>query len=200
MGISSLFICAALEGQEGANHAIVDFHQATYWHSLGITQLDRAGCDYFRLVEEPSECALPRLAKQGETYDFCFIDGWYTFDHTLLDFFYVDRLLDVGGIVAIDDVGWSSIKKVIRYISNYPNYKSIGHVPRTVKRGFAGYLYKGIALASRAIAKVFQTPRLCCIFSDKLIVPNSQLVLESTMLALQKTGDGIPKLGLVCRF
>lgn len=189
MGISSLFICSALERLEGASHTIVDPNQTTYWNSLGITQLDRAEVNYYRLVEEPSEYALPRWAKQGEKYDFCFIDGWHTFDHTLLDFFYVDRLLDVGGIVAIDDVGWPSIKKVIRYVSNYPNYKLIGCVPRTIQRGMVSYLYKGLTLAFRPIAKVFQTPRLYSIFSNKLIVPDAKLGLDSSMLAFQKTGQ-----------
>jgi len=43
---------------------------------------------------------------QGERIDFAFIDGAHTFDHVLVDFFYIDRMLNVGGIVAFDDVGF----------------------------------------------------------------------------------------------
>ena len=37
-------------------------------------------------VELKSEFALPRILEQAEgKFDFIFIDGWHTFDHTLLD-------------------------------------------------------------------------------------------------------------------
>jgi hypothetical protein len=52
---------------------------------------------------------LPRLAAAGARIQFAFIDGWHTFHHTLVDFFFVDRMLNVGEIVIIDDVGYSSL-------------------------------------------------------------------------------------------
>ena len=52
---------------------------------------------------------------QGERIDFAFIDGAHTFDHALVDFFYIDRMLNVGGIVAFDDLGFPCIEKVCRF-------------------------------------------------------------------------------------
>ena len=40
---------------------------------------------------------------ENESLDFIFIDGWHTFDYTLVDFFYSDLLLKIGGIIIIDD-------------------------------------------------------------------------------------------------
>ena len=188
MGISSLYICAAHNGVEGANHTIIDSMQTTDWNSIGITQLNKAGVDCYRLLEEPSEFALPRLAEKGEKYDFCFIDGWHTFDHTLIDFFYIDRMLDEGGIVAIDDISFPGIEKLMRYLVNYPNYKVIGNVPACSHRGFKGRLYDAIVGSFKPISKLFPMKMRYRIFSDNIIRPEKKLKLNASMIALEKTG------------
>lgn len=188
MGISSLYICSALEGKDGASHTIIDPMQTTDWNSIGITQLDKAGVGFYRLIEEPSEFVLPRLAEHGEKYDFCFIDGWHTFDHTLIDFFYIDKMLDTGGIVVIDDISFSGIKKLMRYIVNYPNYKVLGNVKIETKRGFNGCLYDCIVNSFRPITKVFPMKMRYRIFSDNIIRSDKSLGLNTSMIAFQKTG------------
>lgn len=131
-GLSSLHICAGLHGRAGAHHTIVDPNQ-TGWGSVGVTNLKRCGVDYFQLVEEKSEFALPRLLQGNEgTYDFVFVDGWHTFDHTLLDCFYATRLLRVGGYLLVDDVwNFPGINRVIGYIGSYPCYQHFGNVKET---------------------------------------------------------------------
>jgi predicted O-methyltransferase YrrM len=121
-GLSSLYICDALKGRPGAHHVIIDPFQKTEWHSAGINNLARAGIDFFDLVEEKSEFALPRILSYGEgQFDFIFVDGWHTFDHTLLDCFYAQRLLKVGGYLVIDDVSWPSVSRAVAYVENYPH-------------------------------------------------------------------------------
>ena len=186
MGISSLYICAALEGIEGASHTILDPMQTTDWHSLGINQLNLAGVNYYTLLEEPSEFALPRFAENNEKYDFCFIDGWHTFDHTLIDFFYIDRLLEVGGIIAIDDITFPGIKKLMRYLINYPNYKVIGNVPIECHRGMMGHIYDGIIASFRPLSKLFPIKMRYRIFSDNVIRPDKTIGLDTSMIAFQK--------------
>ena len=187
MGMSSLYICSALDGLEGVSHTIIDPMQTTDWHSIGITQLNKAGISFYNLIEEPSEYALPKLAEQSEKYDVCFIDGWHTFDHTLIDFFYIDRLLEVGGVVAFDDITFSGIKKLMRYLVNYPNYKLIGRVKEKRQRGLTGKLYDAIVSSFRPLSKIFPTKMKYKIFSDNVIRPDKKLGLDATMVALQKT-------------
>jgi predicted O-methyltransferase YrrM len=123
-GLSSLFICSALSGRTGAAHTIIDPFQTTYWDGVGTKNLEDAGISFFELLEEKSEFALPALLKEGEgRFDFIFIDGWHTFDHTLLDAYYATRLLRVGGYLAIDDASWASIHRVISFLKNYPCYR-----------------------------------------------------------------------------
>lgn len=56
-------------------------------------------------------------------FDLIFVDGWHTFDHTLLDCFYATRLLKIGGYLVIDDVGMISVRRAIEYVASYPCYR-----------------------------------------------------------------------------
>jgi predicted O-methyltransferase YrrM len=130
-GLSSLYICTATRNRPGASHTIIDPFQNTQWDGVGIKQLGEAGIDFFGLIESKSEFALPQLLQSNEgQYDLVFIDGWHTFDHTLLDCFYATRLLRVGGVLAIDDVSFPSIRRVANFLTNYPCYKEEGSVRR----------------------------------------------------------------------
>lgn len=125
-GISSLFICDALTQIGACDYHIVDPFQHTDWRSVGVANMHRAGfADAYVLHVEPSELCLPRLLGQQARFDCAFIDGFHTFDHTLVDFFFVNRMLDVGGIVIFDDVQLPSIQKLISYIVTYPSYKPL---------------------------------------------------------------------------
>jgi len=48
-------------------------------------------------------------------------DRWHTFDHTLVDFFFIDRMLDVGGMIS-DDVGYPSICRLCHFILSNREY------------------------------------------------------------------------------
>jgi len=122
-GLSSLYICEGLKDRPGASHTIIDPSQGDVWHDVGIAQLERVGFNFFDLMREPSELALPQLLRtQSEQFDFAFIDGWHTFDQTMLDLYYVSRLVRVGGYIVTDDCNWPSVAAAISYYSNYPMY------------------------------------------------------------------------------
>jgi predicted O-methyltransferase YrrM len=75
-GLSSLFICSALAGREGAAHTILDPNQMTQWKGVGIENMRRAGFSFYTLIQEYSQFALPRLAQlQPASFDFIFIDA-----------------------------------------------------------------------------------------------------------------------------
>ena len=123
-GLSSLFISSALQKRDNAKHTIIDPLQYKDYYGIGISNLKRTGCTFFELIEEPSEYALAKLTQtQSEAFDLIFIDGWHTFDHIMLDLFYSNRLLKIGGYLIIDDCRLPSIAKAISYFSKYPAYK-----------------------------------------------------------------------------
>ncbi len=123
-GLSSLLICSALQKRENAKHTIIDPLQYKDYYGIGISNLKRTGCTFFELIEEPSEYALAKLTHaQTGAFDLIFIDGWHTFDHIMLDLFYSNRLLKIGGYLIIDDCRLPSVAKAISYFSKYPAYK-----------------------------------------------------------------------------
>ena len=123
-GLSSLHICDALRSRAHPQHIIIDPFQSSDWDGVGIRNLEEAGFDFFKLIEKPSELALPELLSRGESsIDLIFIDGWHTFDHTLLDCFYATRLLRVGGYLLIDDVNIEPVRRATDYLSLYPCYE-----------------------------------------------------------------------------
>lgn len=131
-GVSALFICEALaQVSPSPRHVVIDPAQnaEAYWRGAGLANLRRAGFgDFVEFVEKPSQIALPELVAAGRKFDFAFIDGEHTFDHVLVDFFFVDQLLNVGGVVVLDDAGWPSIRRVARFAVTNRAYAVIDHV------------------------------------------------------------------------
>jgi len=139
-GISALFICDALNVRSGTQHIAIDPNQngpidpnqhftssGDSWGGIGIANLRRAGYgDIVRLIEASSYRALAELEGSGRRIDFAFIDGWHTFDFALVDFFFIDRMLNVGGIVAFDDASWPAIRKVCRFVRTNLAYSVVG--------------------------------------------------------------------------
>ena len=99
------------------------------WNSMGlklIKKMDLSQKHHF--IEDLSYISLPKLLStyNKNYFDFIFIDGWHTFDYTLIDFFYADKLLRKDGIMMIDDALHEGVKKFVKYIeTNYKNYKKI---------------------------------------------------------------------------
>ncbi|GEM_PF-676768 len=112
-------------------HYGVDPEQSTAVGGAALANLKRAGLDsVFELLEGPSHLMLPRLVEKGVVLDLAFIDGWHTFDYTLLDFFYIDKMLRPGGVVLLHDRSWPSKQKVIRFIRTHRRYKELPVRPR----------------------------------------------------------------------
>lgn len=127
-GVSSLFICEALaKFAPGAKHIVFDPAQSSFYKGIGRRNLQCAGYGgMVDLREIGSEIGLPQLLAQGTQIQFGFIDGFHTFDHTLIDFFFINKMLQVGGIFAIDDTDWPSVRKVVDHVLTYPCYRLFG--------------------------------------------------------------------------
>jgi predicted O-methyltransferase YrrM len=186
-GISSLYICEALARLGSGCHTMLDPNQHSEFSGIGVANLKRAGFDSFELIEKPSEVALPALLAEGRTFQFALIDGWHTFDHTLLDLFYVNRLLEEGGIVTIDDLHLHGVRRAVRYMLNYPNYEVVGstedfhrHQQKPLRRLVDGCMQGlGSLVPERYLDEMFVKTRLN---------PDSSLGIKGSMIALRKTG------------
>jgi predicted O-methyltransferase YrrM len=126
-GIATLAIASALEEAANGGELIsIDPHQSRHWRNIGVLNLQRARLDgHHRLIERVDYLALPELVADRRTIEFAYIDGWHTFDYTLLDFFYIDRMLAPGGVVAFNDCALPSVRRVTRFITAHRRYREI---------------------------------------------------------------------------
>jgi predicted O-methyltransferase YrrM len=179
-GISALYICGALA--PSARHIAIDPLQSELFENAGLIALEQAGfANRLDFYEEPSQFALPRLAQEGHRVGFAFIDGMHTFDHALLDFFYIDMLLERGGIVAFDDADIPAVRRVVRFAVTNRAYRVHSCLPGSGRRSPASAIGTGIARlpgTRRALRPDFVT-------SDQQL----GIVLNSRCVALVKDGD-----------
>jgi predicted O-methyltransferase YrrM len=116
---SRLCICQAHRDNHGRSrcHTAIGPMQESTFQSGGLANIERAGFkDPLCFYQAPSCEVLPELLSDGETFDFVFIDGNHRFDYALVDFFYISRLLAVGGHIAFDDLWIPAVRKVVSYV------------------------------------------------------------------------------------
>jgi len=188
--VSSLYICAGLTGKAGASHIAIDPFQRTDFQMRGVDNVRRAGVDFFRLIEEPSEIALPDLLKSGAAFDMAFIDGLHTLDQTMLDFYYLDRMLTVGGIVVLDDMNHRAVNRVAHYVVKYPNYEFIGNCGTCGSRRRAlNVLKRVISTAAWPARKLLSEVALRELVDDSILHADLLNRIDNcTMAAFRKTG------------
>ncbi len=123
-GISSMYICDALKEVGGEKHHIID--PGLEVNKYGLHNLDQCGLKgFYQHYDDVSESRLPIMWKEGLKVDFVFLDGWQTLDQLMLDFFYIDKILNIGGVVAFDDCEMQSVKSAVSYFIQYPSYEEL---------------------------------------------------------------------------
>ncbi len=129
-GASTIAVCEALIQLEKmglvCKHYGVDPCQYSEFNGSAIAVLRRCGLDHlFELLEGPSHIMLPKLLERNVSVDFALVDGWHTFDYTLVDVFLADKLLRSGGILMIHDMQMPSKRMVWRYLRTHRRYRRL---------------------------------------------------------------------------
>jgi len=125
-GLSTLAIGAVHQARGNGTHIAIDPKQSTMFRSVGVLNLRRAQLeDRVRVIEEPSHVALPMLLGEGVRLDFALIDGRHLFDFVLVDFFYVDQMLETGGIVAFHDTWMGAIASAAAFVQRNRDYEPV---------------------------------------------------------------------------
>ena len=125
-GTSTISICRAHRDNGAGSHIAIDPFQETKFNSAGLANIQQAGLkNFLRFYDASADEVLPRLCAEGERIDFAFIDGNHRFDYTLVDFFYIDKMLRLGGHVAFDDLWIASVRKVVSYVLKNTPYKLV---------------------------------------------------------------------------
>ena len=124
-GVSSLAILTALGDGQGKLISI-DPVQSSDWKGCGRAAVERAGFGVRHgLIEDYDYNALPRLLASGVKCGLAYIDGWHTFDHAMLDWWYLDKMLPMNGVVGFNDCGWPAVDKAIRFMLSHRKYTEV---------------------------------------------------------------------------
>lgn len=120
-GASTLVFCAEhqrLNHSEAKQHVAIDPYQPySPYDEAGVYAVERAGlAGFLDYRPEFSEFVLPRLLETHHRYDFIYIDGSHLFENVFIDAFYAARLLNDGGLMALDDSTDLHVAKAIDFI------------------------------------------------------------------------------------
>ncbi len=192
-GVSSLFICDALAAlPHPVTHIVIDPYQSTTWRGIGRRNLDEAG--FGALVdfhEAPSELALPSLLAAGTRVDFAFVDGRHTFDQVVTEFYYLNRMLRIGGVIAFDDADRVSVNRAIRHALTYPAYRAYGAAPGADTRS---------TMLGRCRRAVGRLPFVADLLRADFVERDWDLGIFGSCVAIQKVAEDARTSGWDARF
>lgn len=126
-GVSTLSILSELDKND--NGRLISIDPYIGWPTgrlVALHRIQRAGVAHRHShMHMCSYEALPKLLTDNMRPDLIYIDGNHNFDYVFTDFFFSDKLLGVGGIIAFNDAGWRSVYKVIRFLKKYRKYSEL---------------------------------------------------------------------------
>lgn len=131
-GFSTLYFLAALSSNRAASHVAIDPYEKSQWCGIGARKVDEVGMGgTFRLFEELSVVAVPRLMGENILFDVIFIDGNHRFDDVLVDFTLSALVCKRGGFIIFDDMWMPSIRKVASFVRR--NRADFAEVPAALE-------------------------------------------------------------------
>jgi len=178
-GASTLAITEAV-AQNGGYHLVIDKFENSHWGGSGLDLLQQAGySEKLEFKEEFCYRVLPKLLEDGRKFDFTYIDSTKQFDWLLVDFFYIDKILETNGIIVFDDAHMPGIRKLIRFITQFPNYKLYSQFPKNLIPSKPNSLKKGLKYL----------PKAENYFKEDILKSDFELHLNATCAAIIKLGE-----------
>jgi len=178
-GTSTLAIAEEIAKRNG-HHVVIDKFEIQSYGGNGLDLVQQAGYSQtITFVEKYCYEVLPELLQQGRKFDFAYIDSTKQFDWLLVDFFYIDKLLKIGGMIVFDDVAFPSIRKLLRFVSTFPGYKIHSQYPVN----YPSSTFKKMAGVLKALPKADR------FFRPEILVSDHVLGLNTNCVALLKTGE-----------
>lgn len=184
-GISSLFILEKhreYEHQAKAHLIIEPFP----WDGVAEYNIEKAELiKYTDIRYLKSHDILPKLYYEQHRIQYAYIDTLKKFDTVLQDFYFIDKILDVNGVIIFDDCdgGWLGIQRVARFVNTLPHYKVLAahnKTKLTIKKKIAVSVLKFV-INILPFKKRF--------YSTLNFKTDAELGLDYRCIAFQKTGE-----------
>jgi predicted O-methyltransferase YrrM len=134
-GYSTLHLLQGLADVGSGRLLSIDpFQYTSVAHGIGLMNVRRAGLEkYHLLCAGASQFALPFLCQRGFTVDFAFIDGNHLLDFTLLEFFYIDKMIAPGVPIVFHDFCNPSVYTALQFIEANLPYAIIPSLERNLR-------------------------------------------------------------------
>ncbi|TAD86464.1 MAG: class I SAM-dependent methyltransferase [Bacteroidetes bacterium] len=178
-GTSTLAITEAV-ATNGGSHVVIDKFQHEHWKGIGLDLIGQAGLgNKLEFHEAFCYVVLPQLLANERSFDFAYVDSTKQFDWLLVDFFYIDKLLDVGGIIVFDDVKFPGIRKLLRYLAQFPNYKVLETFPSNAAP----------SIRQKRLSMLKSLPYSAAYLREDILKTDFELGVNGACVALQKTAS-----------
>lgn len=179
-GISTLWILEKHRQKQSApkSHIVIEPFP---WGNTALHNIKKEGLENFiEIKNELSDKVLTQLYLDKKNIQFAYVDTTKVFDVVLQDFYFIDKILDVNGIVIIDDCDTPGINKVVRFINTLPHYVIVGRHAK-VKRGWKySLLEKLLSFALNLI------PFKSQVFPNLSLKTSSELNINYRCIAFKK--------------
>jgi predicted O-methyltransferase YrrM len=178
-GTSTLAIIEEIAKRNG-RHTVIDKFQLEGWGGNGLDLVRQAGYgDNLEFIGKFCYASLPELMAAGRRFDFAYIDSTKQLDWLLVDFFYIDKMLETGGMIVFDDVTFPGIRKLLRYLSQFPDYRIHSQYPANAPSS-----------GLRKAVSVFRSlPGAKKVLRPEVLVSDYEMGLNADCIALEKMGD-----------
>ncbi len=125
LGISTLFILekAREKLKTDKTHIVIE---PLPWGNAAIHNIQKEGLSgYVDIRNALSDVVIPAMYLNDERIQFAYVDTTKIFDTIMQDFYFIDKILDVGGVIVFDDASTGGISMVMRFINSLPHYKIV---------------------------------------------------------------------------
>ena len=163
-GGSAIVLCDWLAKNTNGQHTAIDPFQSAPkpkgFDNTGVMAVEQSGQgNRLTVIEDFGHMALPRLVAEGRKFQFVLIDGYHSFDYTLLDLFYADLMLDDGGYVVVHDTGMPAVYKACRFLETQKPYERLSPPIGETRSSLYGKVSRRVGQLLNGTWKAFEERR-----------------------------------------
>ena len=121
-GVSSIYLLQGVADNGGGR--VISMDPGVPADGIGLNNIRRAGLSqYHTFSNQPSEYVLPAIAQSDFRADFIFIDTNHMYDQTIVEAYFANRILRVGGIMMFDDCQLDSVRTACNFVEANLHYQ-----------------------------------------------------------------------------
>lgn len=136
LGIGTLWLCSA----DVERHVTIDPLQRQLFGAAGLRSIREAGAErVVEFVEQESQTELPRMVREGRSFDLAYVDGDHRFESAFIDVYFCGRLVRPGGAVVVDDMHLPALRSVVSHFERNMGWAlDADALPDAFRRGARG--------------------------------------------------------------